>query len=268
MSNKNGLLCPLPTHGNPQISYYLQKGEPIPTDTTIVAPIILASEDGVANAFIGKQGLEAGVPGPYTGSISLDPGSSSAGLAPGGVNIRSIANGVAVEVGVNASTANHLYIAGPSGISEVYDYEYNPPILPTPVAGITGSIPANTGPGLFTFTPTRTGAYMLQVNINVQNTDSIPIDGSIEWVLNVGGGEVQYVSNTIKSTSMTKANSYNEINGLPGVLAPPMDFTFTDMAILTAGQQVSFYLACARNSAAGGGAWAIANYQVRLIQMC
>jgi hypothetical protein len=271
MSNLNGLLAPQATHGNPEVSYYLQKGEPIP-GPILIDPVSILAQDASTNANLYVNGADAGG---YMGALVLTPGDNlSSVLGPGnGLTIRTTpgsggAPATTVEVGANAQGPNRLYIAGLSGVGEVYDEVYNPVIVPTPLVQYTGAIPANTGPGLWTFTPTRTGAYMLQVNFNIANGDNIPVNGAIEWTLNVAGGEVQYVSNTIKSTSISKASDFNEIDGLPGTLAPPMDYSFSDMAILTAGQQVSFYLSCARNSAAGGLAWSVANYQVRLVQMC
>jgi hypothetical protein len=110
---------------------------------------------------------------------------------------------------------------------------------------------------------------MLQINFNIANTDSIPLDGIIEWFLNIGiSGEVQYTSSTIKSTSISKASDFDEVNGGAGTLAPPVDFSFSNVCFLTAGQLYRFGLNCARLSTVGGVAWSVANYQVRVIQMC
>lgn len=251
---------------NDNSTYYILKGQPIDAPV-LVNPVEIRATDGSTDAVLFVDGASAGV---YQGAINIQPGANGVSATPGdGITIRTGAGpSTIVEVGANAQSNNLLYIAGASGVSQVYDVKYNPAIKATPVASFTGSIPANTGPGLFTYTPDVSGAYMLQVNFNVENADSIPINGAIEWVLNVGGGEVQYCSNTLKSTSISKASDFDEVNGSPGVLAPPMDYSFSNMAILTAGQEVSFYLATARNSLAGGGAWAVSNYQVRLIKMC
>jgi hypothetical protein len=254
---------------------YLRAGRPavLPSGSTLTSVVNLKAADGSTTAQLFVDGADSVA---YQGAVALVPGANgTAGSTQGlGVAIRTIAGSNAgtaatsVDIGADAQGPNHLYIAGLQGTSEVYNPVYNPVIKGTQVAGIVGAIPANTGPGLFQYTPTVTGAYMLQVNFNIANTDQLPGDGIIEWTLNVGGGEVQYCSNTIKSTSISRAGDFNFVNGVAGTLAPPVDYSFSNMAILTAGQQVSFYLSAAFASAGGGLPWAIANYQVRLIQMC
>lgn len=276
MANKNGLALPQ-AFAAPSKPFYATAENPVIVAPTLVSAITLqaAEAEGVlaepAKIYIdGTLSIDAA----YVGAINLQPGGNTLAAPAAGITIRSApgsappAPGTIVEIGANAEGPNHLYVAGASGVSEVYTALYNPVIKPVQVAGIVGSIPANTGPGLFTFTPTVSGAYMLQVNFNIANADDIPGNGIIEWTLNVGGGEVQYCSNTIKSTSISKASDFNYVNGVIGTLAEPVDYSFSNMAILTAGQQVSFYLAAAFASGGGGLPWVIANYQVRLMQMC
>jgi hypothetical protein len=265
---QGGLILCQETRPNNTEAYYAKATDGVLTFPTLVAPVSILPADESTTASIYVRGSDETV---YRGAITVAPGANSSIPASqaNGITIRTGAGPSTIaEVGSNSQGPNLLYIAGASGVSQVYDVKYNPVIKATPVATYSGSIPANTGPGLWTYTPDVSGAYMLQVNFNVENADSIPINGAIEWVLNVGGGEVQYCSSTLKSTSISKASDFDEVNGVPGVLAPPMDYSFSNMATLTAGEQVSFYLATARNSVAGGGAWAISNYQVRLIKMC
>jgi len=269
MSGRNGLMCP-EAYANPETPYYLDDAaETVIQEPVLVAPITIRSNDLQANAILSCRGFTGGVPAPYTGAIKLIPGSSSVGTAAEGLTVRSVGGGTQVEVGTDGETPNVLAIAGASGLGQVYDQKYNQVIKGTQVAGSTSALPVPAGPiGVFTFTPTVAGAYMLQVNINVRNTDSVPIDGIIEWTLTTTAGEVQYVSNTIKSTSMSKASDFNEVDGVPGALSEPIDYCFSDLCILAAGTQVSFNIFTARASAAGGLPWAIANYQARLVQCC
>jgi hypothetical protein len=281
MANRNGLLAPQATHGNPDLSYYaLANGAALSTPT-LVAPITLqgtASEGALAvPAKIEVPGTNHGDPD-YVGAIKLVPGGNPA--APNGsagIVVRatasetpSIAAGTTVEVGTDGEAPNRVLVAGPEGLSEVYNELYNPVIKGTAIGTSSSAlpVPGGLGIGAFTATPTVTGAYMLQVNVNVRNTDSIPIDGIIEWTLTTSAGEVQFVSNTLKALSISKASDFNEINGQPGGLNEPIDYCFSDLCFLTEGVPVAFNIFTARKSAAGGGAWAIQNYQARLVQMC
>ena len=260
----NGLIPCGATNSNVANSYFLKKGEPIP-EPTLIAPVALESADGEGTTELVVRGFVGGVATPYTGGITINPGASSLAPAPAGLNIHAGASGVEIEVGTDGpGIVNTLKIAGANGLSEVNDPIYNPQRNNTVVATYSGTIPANVGPGLWTFTPTVSGAYMLQVNINVANADVIPANGIIEWVLNVGGGEVQYCSNTLKSISIAKASDFVGLD-------QPMDYSFSNLATLTAGQAVSFalYTAIATGSLAWNiGVAGVSGYQVRLIKMC
>ena len=264
MSNKNGLLAPTATHGALSPSYYLSRNEPIITPT-LVAPIAVESFDREATAQIAVTGFTAGAPATYTGAISLNPGSSSVGSAPAGITVRAINNGCAVDIGADGYGANTLYISGPSGSSQVYDQKYNQVIKSTAVAFRSSSLPDTTG---FTYTPDVSGAYMLQVDINIRNADVIPTVGFIEWVLTDAAGEIQFSANTVNGTSLIKVLGMNDINGVAGGISEPTDFTTSDLCFLQAGVPVTFSIFTARNSLGGGGQWAINNYQARLIKMC
>lgn len=268
----NGLVCP-EAFSNPQTPYYIdQQAENVIVEPILVSPVVLRSEDLTSQARIECRGGDptpgpviVPVPGPFTGAIKLLPGASSVGAAAEGMTIRSLGGGTQVLVGTDSQSPNSIVIAGPDGLGQVYDVVYNPVIKLTSVAAASGALPDTTG---FTFTPERTGAYMLQVNINVRNTDSIPLVGFIEWVLSAAGEEVQFVSNTVNSNELIKVLNMNEINGQPGAIAEPTDFSTSDLCILQAGVPVSFGIFTARDSTVGGLPWAIENYQARLIQLC
>jgi hypothetical protein len=266
MSSQLGLISPKNTHSNVSNALYAKSVDGKLTYPTLVAPVSIQPADESTTANIYMRGASETV---YRGAITLAPGANSSIPASqaNGITIRTGAGpSTIVEVGNNAQGPNLLYIAGSSGVSEVYNEKYNPVIDTTAVASSTGSLPTPDGFG-FTYTPTKTGAYMLQVNINVRNADTIPTLGFIEWVLS-DGAEVQYASNTISSVSLIKVAGMNDINGVPGGIAEPTDFTSSNLCFLTAGVEVSFNITTARNSLGGGGQWAIQNYDARLIQMC
>ena len=262
MSAQLGLISPKNTHSNVSTNLYLKKGEAI-IDPVLVAPVSIESSTGSTTGVIGIQGNPSSG---YFGALDITTGAGGVGVPQRlAITADPTASGVDVWIGANtAGSVNRLQINGGSGLSRVYDPVYNPVPVPSNdsvVASFSGSIPANVGPGLWTYTPTVSGAYMLQVNFNVFNGDTIPADGVIEWVLNVGGGEVQYCSNTLKSISIAKASDFT---------APPfnqpMDYSFSNLATLTAGQQVSFYLLT--STATAPNTWSVSNYQVRLVKMC
>lgn len=274
MANKNGLLAPTATHGALSPSYYLSRYEPI-VAPTLVAPVNLQSggEEGTlaVPAEIFVPGPDHAVPA-YAGAVRISPGSNEdAPSGAAGVVIR--ATGVSgevatvMEVGTDGEGPNQLLIAGANGLSSVYDEKYNPVIKGTPVAQVVGALPGTWGVGLFSYTPDVSGAYMLQVNLNFTSAQAIakPAAGFIEWTLTTEDGEVQYVSNTLASTVIEAASLITNVNGAAGGIADPVDYSFTDMCILTAGVPVAFNLFA---GVAGAGAWAASLVQARLIKMC
>lgn len=256
-----GLLYP-DAYANLDTPLYVKKGDAI-VSPVLVAPVSITSSTGSTTGVIGIEGNPADG---YFGAVNLTTGAGGAGVPQRlAITADPTASGVDVWIGANtAGSVNRLQINGGSGLSRVNDPVYNPVPVPSNnsvVVQYEGSIPANVGPGLWTFTPTVSGAYMLQVNFNVFNGDGIPADGVIEWVLNVGGGEVQYCSNTLKSLSIAKASDF-----LAPPFTQPMDYSFSNLATLTAGQQVSFYLLT--STATAPNTWSVSNYQVRLVKMC
>jgi hypothetical protein len=111
----------------PGVPYYVQEGAEI-ISPEIRAPIQLKSADEGGEAVLQVGGLAAGVAGPYTGAIFLEPGPSDDGPAAAGLAIRSGAGETIVEVGADAEDAALLYIAGPQGVSRVFDEKYNPAV--------------------------------------------------------------------------------------------------------------------------------------------
>jgi hypothetical protein len=266
-----GLILCQQTRPNGNDTYYLKKGDPIVDPVleqpVVIQPLYIESTDETTTATLFVSGATAGA---YQGAINIQPGvNASSTLIPGdGITVRTVAGpSTVVDVGANAQAAAILNIAGPSGTSQVYDGIYNPVIKSTAVASSTGALPQPGGFG-FNYTPTKTGAYLLQVNINVRNADQIPLVGFIEWGLS-DGAEVQYAGNTINSNALIKVAGMDEINGLPGGIAEPTDFTSSNLVFLTAGVPVLFSITTARDSTIVGSlAWAIQNYDARLIQMC
>jgi hypothetical protein len=110
---------------------------------------------------------------------------------------------------------------------------------------------------------------MLQVNLNFTSADALvrPTAGFIEWTLTNGAGEVQYVSNTLSSSVIQVASLINVVNGVAGAIADPVDYTFSDMCVLTAGTQVSFNLFAGLVNEVGKS-WQASLVQARLIKMC
>lgn len=278
-ANTNGLLAPTATYGALSSSYYaLASGgtivQPTLVQPTVIQPLrIKAADASGSTATIYVDPLTSGA---YQGAVNITPGGNAfvpAGSA--GITIRAAPGGglatasTIVEIGTNGEGPNELYIAGAQGVGQVYDEVYNPPVNPIAVASSTGSLPITTIPRgfAFSYTPDKTGAYMLQVNVNIRNADAIPLDGFIEWVLS-DGAEVQYASSTLNSNQLIKVAGMDEINGVPGGLPEPTDFTFSNLCFLTAGVAVSLSITTARNSTVGGLSWSIQNYDARLIQMC
>ena len=189
---QGGLIACQQTRPNTVDSYYLKKGEPIPAPVLVSAVDIL-SADGEASARLIVDGLASGVPGPYTGSLTIEPGASSQGPAPAGLTIRAGADGVSVEVGTNgAGVVNTMFIAGADGLSEVNDGTYNQPVKFLPVTINAVSNPAfardsantsevfrcaqagvdiaNAGsPANVSFTVPKNGFYTLLTEIRLQN---------------------------------------------------------------------------------------------------
>lgn len=270
----NGLLAPQATYGAVTTSYYATKEEVQQSliEPTIQAPITLTSADGISSAEILKRGLVGGVPGVYTGSITLNPGSSSEGAAPAGLNIRSIDNGCSVEVGTDAADANYLYVAGPQGTSEVYNPKYNQVIKETPVFNFSFTLNSS-APGTavhqIPFTVDISGAYMLQVDVNLYNADAIPNlpvsglpAGALEWTVTSAGGETQYMSSTLIGSDFVKANQ------LAGV-AEPMDYTVSNLGFLEADVPYQFNMYALNPVVAGTSPiWSLSDIQARMVQMC
>ena len=193
MANVNGLIAP-PAYKNPEVPYYLvDDAGTVINQPTLVSAIDIESTDRTASAQLSVVGLEGSPPAltVYSGSIGLRPGTSSLGAAPAGVNIRSLANGVAVEVGTDGvGIVNTLGVAGADGVAQVYDELYNPAVslkaltlsstnpLCAPVVGNVGELfrcsqagvlaSATAGVGT-NFQVPVSGWYSLQIEINLGN---------------------------------------------------------------------------------------------------
>jgi hypothetical protein len=157
----------------------------------LLSPVLIKPDSGSAGNFtLLVSGNNASV---YGGGLSLNPGSNS--FAPNGavgVNIRATANGCAVEVGTDGATGtvNTIGVAGPDGVSEVYNPLYNQPMalraltlsdtnpLCAPQVGNVGEIFRCAQAGVAAaavaavgtaFEVPRTGFYALQIEYKLQN---------------------------------------------------------------------------------------------------
>lgn len=258
---------------------YLRAGQPVvlPSGSTLTSAVNLQAADGSSTGQLYVQGTAAGA---YKGAISLQPGTNAASAQAGtGITIRTIAGAAqgtgatTVEIGANAQGPNHLYIAGLSGTSEVYDATYNAPIKAVPVFQQTFALSSAVNNGLYQkqFTVPATGWYMFQFNMNLANADLIPFlantlpAGAIEWTITRGGVEQQYFSSTISADTLTKAGQ------LVGT-AEPMDYSFSLMGYLQVSgaqndTQLNVY-ALLPQGAGAGATWSIGSIQARLVQMC
>lgn len=274
---QSGLILCQNTLANTDDAYFLKKGEPI------VEPLSIESVDGSTTAVLYVDGADAGA---YQGAINIAPGANALSATPGaGITIRTTAGpGTTVEIGANAQGPNILYIAGPNDVSQVNDGIYNPTIKSTAIFDETftldSSAPA-TAVHQIPFTITRAGAYMLQIDINFANADSVPqviipvynpinpssvigaydsAGGALEWTITAP--EVQYMSSTITATSLIKANA------LDGV-ADPMDFSISNMGFLNAGAyQFNMYALKPVAGPNASGNWILSSVKARVIQMC
>lgn len=284
--------------GEPSAAYYLRKGDPLAPGTVLTNPVPIRATDGSSTATIYVNSLS---PNPvYQGAINIEPG-ANAGVPGGvgdGITIRTTpgtagqGGGVAttVEIGANAQGPNRLYIAGLQGVGEVYDEVYNTPIKQTAIVNeqttLNSAAPA-TATRQFTFEAPKTGAYMLQIDINFFNVDTTPVisvpvfngvdqvglfnqpGGAIEWTLTTlppqAPGEVQFMSSTIPAAALIKQAQLSAV-------AEPMDFTISNVGFLLGGGQYNINLYAIKPnpavSPAVAGDWNLSDVRVRLIQMC
>jgi hypothetical protein len=162
-------------------NYYLRKGQAIPSGQTLTSAVLINSEDRSTQAGIYVEGNTSST---YKGAISLVSGANASG--PPMVVLNGRTTGEAAmnfEVGDNAQT-NNLMVAGPNGVSQVFDGIYNPPtgvqlvnligpnnestnypngwLLDDPSGQIVTSFQG--GPGQ-SFSVPKSGLYMLQASI-------------------------------------------------------------------------------------------------------
>lgn len=291
MANRNGLLAPTATHGALAPSYYLLRNEAL-VEPTLVAPIALESFDREATAQIAVRGFTGGAPVAYTGGITLNPGASSLGTAPAGLNVHSIANGCAVEVGTDSATANTLSIAGPSGLGLVYDEVYNQPVSLQPITQVQTApllTPANPeevlratqaavaaaiatpGSQFNIFRVPRSGAYMVQTEIAIGNAtavNTVVIPSTL-----VGGVPIwKSISLGFQVQGTVQAVPYASFEVIGGDFYGDQAFsanslitkTFTSVAILQAGVNYAITLNCEAGWNIGDGG----QIKTELVAMC
>lgn len=262
---------------NDNSTYYILKGQPIDAPV-LVNPVKIEATDDTTNATIFVNGASSGA---YQGAINIEPGANGVSATPGdGITIRTGAGpSTIVDVGANAQGPNLLLISGASGSSQVNDGIYNPVVKSAPIFEETFALDSTVNNGLkqISFTVPRTGAYMLQININLANADLIPTlpsglpGGAIEWTttttaIPAPNNEVQYLSSTLSGDIFTKASQV-------GPVAEPMDYVFSSLGFfqtLDVGQNYSFNM-YALLPLVGGvptSRWNINSIKARLIQMC
>lgn len=193
MSSDNGLIGSA-AYRKPGVPYYLSDvPNPVIVAPTLIEPVEIKSQDLTTNATLYVDGAAAGA---YQGAINISPGlNATAATGGAGMTIRTIAGAAAgsaattVEVGTNAQGPNFLYVAGPAGVSEVYNERYNQPVAlqtitivgTNPVCAPTGGAEvfrcaqagvdaADAGPLVFNrIQVPKTGAYMMQTEIRMGN---------------------------------------------------------------------------------------------------
>lgn len=284
-------------HRKVDVPYYLSQGASgsVLRQPTLVSAIDLESADGTAAAQLSVVGLE-GTPAAltvYSGSIGLRPGTSSLGAAPAGVNIRSLANGVAVEVGTDgAGIVNTLGVAGATGVAQVYDEIYNQPVqlqtitivasdpdcTPTGGAEIfrcTQAAVAQAGAGTVQFNRIqvpRSGAYVMQSEIRMGNgagANTVVLPSAI-----VGGIPIwNSLALGMQEFSTVIAVPYSQVEVIGGDFAAIDTFASNSLTIKTYSQVLildatkEYAITLAANSAA----WNIGDagqIKVELIAMC
>lgn len=285
--------------GEPSASYYLRSGDALAPGTVLTNPVPIKSTDGSTTANIFVSGAAAGA---YQGAINIQPG-ANAGVPGGvgdGVTIRTTAGpgpvpnvATTVEIGANAQSPNHLYIAGSQGVGEVYDEVYNQPVSLQPITQVqtapllTPANPeevlrcgqpaiaaaiANPGSQFNIFTVPRSGAYMIQTEIAVGNQGVVPPQTVVIPSTIVGGvpiWESISLSFAVQGGSSVPYASFEAIGGdFYGDQAfTSQSFitkTFTSLAILAAGVNYVVVL----NAGAGWNIGSSGQIKTQLIAMC
>jgi hypothetical protein len=205
-----GLIPAIQTMSNVKDERFLQIGGPI-VGSTLVSPISLqaATVDGPLSTKpeIYIDGANSISPA-YVGAVNITPGGMSPSVGAG-ITIRSAAGpSTVVEVGTDTQSNNLLYIAGPSGVGQVYDEVYNQPVAlqtitltnvsPTNIvdtanpgeifrcdqAGVLASATAAIG---CTLQVPKTGFYMVAAEIKLANAPA-PAPTSIVVPITVSAG--------------------------------------------------------------------------------
>jgi len=293
MANKNGLALPQ-AYAAPSKPFYAEAGEnAVIVSPTLQSAIKLAADpvNGALdiNGAIYVDGADAGA---YAGAINIVPGSTAGGVAAG-ITIREAAGpSTIVEIGANAQSNNLLYIAGASGVGQVYDEVYNQPVALVPItqvqtaplltpanpeevlrggqAAIAAAI-ATPGSQFNIFTVPRTGAYMVQTQIGVGNnvpTNSVVIPSTL-----VGGVPIwSSLSLGFQIQGTATAVPYASFEVIGGDFYGDEAFagnsqltkTYTSVAFLTAATNYAVTLNCA----AGWNIGTAGQIKVELIAMC
>jgi hypothetical protein len=109
--------------GDDDSNIYLRKGDPLPSGQVLKSVVNIQAADASTTASISVTGNE--VPS-YKGAMVLISGANASGPAQNILTGRTTGtNTMNLEVGDN-DQVNNLFIAGTSGISQVFDEKYNP----------------------------------------------------------------------------------------------------------------------------------------------
>lgn len=293
MANKNGLCAP-EAYAAPNNPYYASSQLRSPT---LVSPITLqaaAAEGTLAvPAEIYVDGTNA-ISAAYVGAVNITPGGNAASATPGaGITVRTAAGpSTIVEVGANAQGPNLLYIAGASGVGQVYDEVYNQPVSLQPLTMVSTNAnltPANpeeclrsaqagvaaaaAAPGTIfnVFRVPRSGAYTIQTEIAMGNagpTNTVVIPSTV-----VGGVPIwKSISLSFQVQGTVIPVPYASFEVLGGDFYGEQAFaasslvskTFSSVAILTAGVNYAVVL----NAPAGWNIGDAGQIKTELIAMC
>jgi hypothetical protein len=305
MSNLNGLLPPSVTHSSPQNAYFARKLAPELTRPTLIAPITLQS---VESEGVLAVPATITVPGPthatpaYVGAVKITPGGNvAAENGSAGIVIRaaagetpSIAASTILEVGTDGEAPNQVLIAGPEGLSEVYNELYNQPVALQPItlsatnplcapdpnnvgeifrceqAGVAASAVSAIGTN---FVVPKTGWYALQTEVKLGNAP-VPAAPTINVPITVAPGGVNFgetLSFSFADGVVTEPYGLMEVTSNEFVVSDILVAntitvrTYTSLHLFEAGNTYGFTLR------ASSGVWNIGDggqIKCELIAMC
>jgi hypothetical protein len=167
----SGTIPPLATNYNNDGCYFIKKGEPI--DGPLISQVNILSADLSSTARItvtGNSDL------PYKGAITLNSGANNSGPSQVILTGRTAGQTTSqIEIGDNAQT-NNLLIAGPSGLSQVFDGVYNPPVG-VELINITGPFVSTNYPNGWLTSSPNDGSITGSFTGGTANSFNVPVTG-------------------------------------------------------------------------------------------